>query len=147
MKRRPEGQQPFVPPPDYGRSLGGLTLNLLVTDMDRALVFHRSVLGVEVRYADPDIAVVDAFSTSWMLHADHTYDTHPMLARAGTDGPRGRGVEIRLHGLDPDGAAERATAAGFAILDGPRDQPDHGLREAHLLDQDGYVWVADVPLV
>lgn len=146
MKRRPDGQDPFVPPPEYGRSLGGMTLNLLVTDMERALLFHRSVLGVEVRYADLDMAVVDGFSTSWMLHADHTYDKHPLLAHAQKVASRGSGAEIRLHGLDPDAAAERATAAGFVVFDGPRDQPDHGLREAHLLDQDGYVWVADVPL-
>ena len=146
MKRRPDGQEPFVPPPEYGRSLGGLTLNLLVTDLERALLFHRSVLGVQIRYADPDMAVIDGFGTSWMLHADHTYDQHPLLAHAQAVGHRGSGAEIRLHGLDPDAVAERAAAAGFDVFDGPRDQPDHGLREAHVLDQDGYVWVADVPL-
>ena len=146
MKKRPEGENPFMPPPDYGRSLEDLSLNLLVTDMDRALHFHRSVLGVDVRYADPDMAVLDGFGTSWMLHADHTYDAHPLLGRAMATSLRGGGVEIRLHGLDPDGAAARARAEGFTVLDGPRDQPDHGLREAHLVDQDGYVWVPDVPL-
>ena len=34
---------------------------------------------------------------------------------------------------------------GEDVLDGPRDQPDHGLREAHIVDDDGYVWVPDVP--
>ena len=144
---RPEGVDPFMPPPDYGRSLNGLTLNLLVTDLTRALEFHRSVLGVDVRYDDADMAVVDGFGTSWMLHADHTYDAHPLLDRTAAVVARGAGVEIRLHGLDPDLAAERAGAEGFEVFDGPRDQPDHGLREAHLIDQDGYTWVPDVPLI
>ncbi len=146
MKKRPEGVDPFMPPPDYGGSLGGLTLNLLVTDMARAIEFHRSVLGVDVRYDDEDMAVVEGFGTSWMLHADHTYDAHPLLGRTTPVVPRGAGVEIRLHGIDPDEAADRAVAAGFEVFDGPRDQPDHGLREAHLVDQDGYTWVPDVPL-
>ncbi len=59
---------------------------------------------------------------------------------------RGAGVELRLHGCDPDGVAERARQNGFRLLDGPRDQPDHGLREAHVIDADGYVWVPDVPV-
>ncbi len=35
---------PFMPPPDYGQSLSGFTINLLSADIDRALVFQRDVL-------------------------------------------------------------------------------------------------------
>ena len=146
MKKRPEGQDPFMPPPDYGKSLTGLQINILVSDMDRAVAFHREVLGVDFVYADPDIAIVRGFGTSWMVHAQHTYDKHVMHGIATAASPRGGGLEIRLHGLDPDLAAEKAQSLGFKILDGPRDQPDHGLREAHIMDQDGYVWVPDVPV-
>ncbi|MFT7556705.1 MAG: hypothetical protein ACI9LO_003035, partial [Planctomycetota bacterium] len=59
---------------------------------------------------------------------------------------RGAGVELRLHGCNPDKAAQRARQHGFAVLYGPCDQPDHGLREAHIVDADGYIWVPDVPL-
>ena len=135
-----------MPPPEFGKSLDGLTLNLLVTDMARAVEFHTAVLGVEIVYSDPDITIVRGFGTRWFIHADHTYDKHPLHAIATGSSRRGAGIEMRLHGCDPDETADIAHALGFTVLDGPRDQPDHGLREAHILDQDGYVWVADVPL-
>lgn len=135
-----------MPPPEYGRSLDGLTLNFLVTDMERAVEFHTNVLGVDVVYSDPDITIVRGFGTRWMLHADHTYDQHAMLEIAEASPQRGAGLEMRLHMRDPDDAVAEAGRHGFEVLDGPRDQPDHGLREAHIVDQDGYIWVPDVPL-
>ncbi len=39
-----------MPASDYGRSLHGLTLNLLVRDVATALPFQREVLGAEVAY-------------------------------------------------------------------------------------------------
>ena len=47
-----------MPAPDYGRSLRGLTVNLLVRDIEASLAFQRAVLCAEVVYADPDIAVL-----------------------------------------------------------------------------------------
>ncbi len=146
MKKRPAEQEPFMPPPDFGHSLTGMSLNLLVTDMARACRFAREVLAAELRYADPDIAIVVKNGMQWMLHADHTYDKHPLLPRTQAVSLRGAGLEIRVHRADPDKTALLAQAAGFHILDGPRDQPDHGLREVHIIDQDGYVWVIDCPL-
>ena len=67
-----------MPPPEFGKSLDGLTLNLLVTDMARAIEFHTAVLGVEIVYSDPDITIVRGFGTRWFIHADHTYDKHPL---------------------------------------------------------------------
>lgn len=134
-------------PPVYGQSLRGLTLNLLVSDIEGAVRFQREVLGVSVDYQDPDIALVSGYGTSWMIHSDHTYSNHPYLGVVSAAPSRGRGLEIRLHGCDPDSTAERAATHGFVVFDGPRDQPDHGLREAHIQDQDGYMWVPDVPLI
>ena len=137
---------PFMPAPDYGRSLAGFTVNLLSADLARALVFQRDVLRAGVLHEDEDLLILDGFGNQWMVHADHTYDKHPLLADPAALPRRGAGIELRLHGCDPDGAARRARELGFTVLDGPRDQPDHGLREAHLVDGDGYVWVPDVPL-
>ena len=68
---------------------------------------------------------------------------HALLADTQQQTRRGAGIELRLHHCDPDAvAAARPRELGFRLLDGPRDQPDHGLREAHLVDDDGYVWVA-----
>ena len=138
--------RPFLPAPDYGRSLAGFTVNLLTSDIARALIFQRDVLGADLLHADEDLLILRGYGGNWMVHADHTYDSHPLLADTRAHSRRGAGVELRLHGCDPDAAAERARAQGFEVLDGPRDQPDHGLREAHLVDGDGYVWVPDLPL-
>ena len=137
---------PFMAAPDYGRSLSGFTLNALTADLARALVFQRDVLQAEVLHEDEDLLILQGYGGSWMVHADHTYDQHPLLADTRNHPRRGAGLELRLHGLDPDAAAARARELGFTVLDGPRDQPDHGLREAHILDDDGYVWVPDLPL-
>lgn len=139
-------QSPFMPPPDYGKSLTGLSINLLSRDIDRAIIFHREVLSADLLHEDPDLLIVRGYSSNWMVHADHTYDKHPMLANTRSSSRRGAGIEIRLHGCDPDIAATKALEFGFMVLDGPRDQPDHGLREAHIIDADGYVWVPDLPL-
>ena len=69
---------PWMPAPVYGRSLAGLTINLLVREIEAALPFHLEVLGAEVVYSDPDFAVLRRGEAEWMLHADHTYMGHPL---------------------------------------------------------------------
>ena len=136
---------PWMPAPDYGRSLTGLGINLLVRDIDAALPFHREVLEAEVVYADPDVAVLRREGMEWMLHAHHTYDAHPWHPIITSDAQRGVGVELRVHGRDPDTAESTARRLGFEILQATTDKP-HGLREACIVDRDGYVWVPDVPI-
>ena len=133
-------------PPDYGQSLAGLSVNLLSADLGRALVFHRDVLHAQLLHADEDLLIARLGSSQWMVHADHTYERHALLGDTRAAPRRGAGAELRLHGCDPDAVARRAVEHGFRVLDGPRDQPDHGLREAHVVDADGYVWVPDLPL-
>ena len=128
----------------YGRSLAGLTLNLLVEDVARSLEFQRKVLDATVVYSDPDFAVVRGYGAEWMLHADHAYDHHPFRAEACAAGRRGAGAELRLHGCDPDAAESRALKHGFEVMASAASKP-HGLREVYLVDPDGYVWVPDVP--
>lgn len=137
---------PFMAPPDYGHSLAGFTVNALSANIPRALEFQRDVLQAEVLHEDEDLLILQGYGVSWMVHADHTYDQHPLLGDTRAQARRGAGIELRLHGLDPDAAAKRAAEHGFSVLDGPRDQPDHGLRETHLIDDDGYVWVPDIPI-
>lgn len=132
----------WIPAPEYGRSLTGITLNLLVKSIDVSLQFQTRVLQTTVVYSDPDIAVVRGCGTEWMFHADHTYDSNPLYNLL-TD-QRGMGVEIRLHGFDPDQAAERAKKFGYTVLAEAADKP-HGLRESYLIDPDGYLWVPDMP--
>ena len=136
---------PWMPAPRYARTLEGLTVNLLVRDIAAALPFHRQVLGATLIYADPDIAVLRGTDAEWMLHADHTYDAHPIHAALVKATTRGLGAELRLHGRDPDEAEEHARRLGFDVIEASADKA-HGLREVFLRDADGYVWVPDVPL-
>jgi catechol 2,3-dioxygenase-like lactoylglutathione lyase family enzyme len=136
--------EPWMPAPDYGRSLHGLTVNLLVSNIDAALAFQRNVLDARVVYADADFAVLSSCGGEWMLHADHTYRGHPLHDEASAVTARGSGIELRLHGRNPDAAAAAARAHGHVVLADPADKP-HGLREAFIADPDGYVWVPDIP--
>jgi catechol 2,3-dioxygenase-like lactoylglutathione lyase family enzyme len=133
-----------MPADEYGRSLTGFDVNLLVVDMERAVAFQTEVLEAEVVYADPDFAVLRGYGAEWMLHADHTYKDHELYGSLRPDIARGIGVELRLHNCDPDAAEARARDGGHTVLTGAMDKP-HGLREVYIVDPDGYVWVPDVP--
>jgi uncharacterized glyoxalase superfamily protein PhnB len=143
MKLR-EGD-PWMPASEYSKTLSGLTVNLLVLNIEDALFFQREVFDVEVVYSDPDFAVVRACGAEWMLHADHTYDKHPMAKTVALGAQRGNGIEIRLHGCDPDKAESAALELGCEIIS-PATDKGHGVREVFIRDQDGYIWVPDVLL-
>ena len=136
---------PWMPASEYSRTLKGLTLNLLVKEIEPGLSFAQEVLAAEVVYSDPDFAVLSANGAEWMLHADHTYDKHPMGDTVSAGAVRGAGAEIRLHGCDPDAAEQAARDGGYEVMS-PATDKGHGLREAFIRDQDGYVWVPDVLL-
>ena len=132
-------------PPAFGRGLArGLGVNLLVTDVERALRFQVPVLGAEVVYWDDDFAVLTAEGAVWMLHHDRTYHSHPLRGIAGPAEGRGAGVELRIYGRDPDAAEALAEASGGTVLAAAADKP-HGLRESYLLDPEGYLWVPSAP--
>ncbi len=135
----------WIPTDEYGRALPKFTVNLLVKDVARALPFYRDVLGASVRYADGDFAALEIASTDFMLHADHTYDQHPLHERLRGVGVRGVGAEIRVMGIDPDAAEERAKRFGAEIVQEARDFP-HGWRDVMLADPDGYVWAVGVAI-
>lgn len=118
MKRRTG--EPWMTAREYGRSLKGLTLNLLASDIGRAVHFQREVLGTKVVYSDVDFAMVQGFGAEWMFHADHTYEKHPMKDVIARSVQRGAGAEFRLHGCDPDDAetAARLPARGQRTGDG-----------------------------
>jgi catechol 2,3-dioxygenase-like lactoylglutathione lyase family enzyme len=137
----------FMPAEEYGRSLRGLGVNLLVRDVTRSVAFARDVLGASVAYADKDFAVLryacGPSRAEWMLHSDGTYHSNPLLGLIGDAQVRGVGVEVRLYHCDPDAAAQRAKEHGHDVLSEAADKP-HGLRESYILDPDGYCWVPAV---
>jgi catechol 2,3-dioxygenase-like lactoylglutathione lyase family enzyme len=143
MKLR-EGD-PWMTGREYGQSLTGLSINLLVTDIESAVKFQQKVLGAEVIYSDPDFAVLSGYGAEWMLHADHTYEEHPMGKTVQGDQLRGAGAELRVHGCDPDAAEAAAKELGLEVIS-PATDKGHGLREVYIRDADGYIWVPDVKI-
>ena len=134
----------WMSPADYVKRLKGLTLNLMVRDVEACVPFHTEVLGAAAEFVCVDFASFRFGDASWMLHADHTYDGHRL--HAGLVGGRARGVgaELRLHGRDPDEACAAARRLGCRILE-PATTKAHGTREAFVFDSDGYLWAPDVP--
>ncbi|MBT6135943.1 MAG: glyoxalase [Rhodospirillaceae bacterium] len=130
----------------YGKALKGFGVNLLVRDVLASVAFQVEVLGVEQIYSNADFAILRYGSMEWMLHVDGTYHSNPLLALTGDGSVRGVGVELRLYDIDPDAAVERAKARGDHVLGDAADKP-HGLREAYILDPDGYCWVPGRALV
>ncbi len=146
MKMRPADRAPWMDPPAYGRTLRpGIGFNLLVRDMPRAVAFATEVLGATATYSDEDFAVLRLVGAEWMLHADHTYSDNPLAGIVKGIEARGAGVELRLYGVDPDQVEARARAGGWTVLAGAMYKP-HGLREAVIVDDEGYVWVPGVAL-
>lgn len=137
--------QGWIPADEYGRGLPKFTVNLLVRDVARALPFYRDVLQATVRYADGDFAALAIGGTDFMLHADHSYDQHPLYGRVKGVTVRGIGAEIRVMGIDPDAMEERARKFGAEIVQEARDFP-HGWRDVMLADVDGYVWAVGVAI-
>ncbi len=128
---------------DFGRSLTGLGVNLLVPKIEPVLSFTAEVLQLEILYSDADFAVLRHGGQNWMLHADHTYHANPLLTLTGDGALRGAGVELRVYGVDPDQAEARAKDRGDSIIAASADKP-HGLRECYLADPAGYVWVPGI---
>jgi predicted enzyme related to lactoylglutathione lyase len=135
----------WMPAADYGRAMPRFTVNLLVRELGKSLPFYRDVLGATVRYSDADFAALNLAGLDFMLHADHTYDHHPLHARLNDPAPRGTGAELRLLGIDPDALQKRAEAAGTNILQPAMDFP-HGWRDVMLEDPDGYIWAVGVAI-
>jgi predicted enzyme related to lactoylglutathione lyase len=130
---------------EYGRALPKFSVNLLVRDVPKSVSFYEQVMGATVRYSDADFAALVLDGIAFMLHADHTYDHHPLHKRLQGSGKRGAGAELRVMGIDPDILQQRAEAAGAIILQPVADFP-HGWRDIILEDPDGYIWAVGVPL-
>ena len=130
---------------DFGASLRGFGLNLLVTDVTRTARFAEQVFDLRVHRVSADFAILTQGAQVMQIHSDATYSNNPILGLVPENPPRGAGLEIRLYDCDPDVAATRASQAGGTVLQPPEDKP-HGLREAIILCEDGYAWVPSRPL-
>ena len=130
---------------DYGRTLSGLSVNLIVREVARSIPFYTGVLELRLLYSDEDFAAFEREGVRLQLHADHTYAHMPWAKRLAESSPRGLGAEVRILGIDPDAAERRARAGGFTVAVPVRDWP-HGWRDCVLEDPDGYTFAVGVPL-
>ena len=66
---------------DYGRTLTGLSVNLIVRDVGRSIPFYTGVLELRLLYSDDDFAAFERDGAKLQLHADHTYARMPWADR------------------------------------------------------------------
>lgn len=138
--------EPWRTAADYGRTLTGLSLNLMVRDVAHSLPFYTVVLGMTEHYSDVDFAALELEGVFQLqLHADHTYDAMPQFADLSHDGRRGIGAEVRVMGIDPDQAEARARSVGAEVLI-PAGDFKHGWRACFLRDPDGYTFAVGVAI-
>ncbi len=134
-----------IGPAAFGAGLWGMGMNLLVRDVGAQVAFLKTLFGMRAHQPTADFAIMVYGSDVFQLHCDGTYHSNPLSGLLPENPPRGAGLEIRLYDSDPDAVCAVAEAAGGVILQAPMDKP-HGLREAYVLCENGYVWVASRPL-
>ena len=136
---------PFMSADEFGRSLPKFSTNLLVRNVETSLKFYREVLGATVRYSDNDFAALSLVGVDFMLHADHTYDHHPLYPHLMAAPVRGAGAEFRFLGIHPDKVEEGAKRIGTLIVQPAKDFR-HGWREITVMDPGGYIWTVGLPI-
>ena len=130
---------------DFGKSLRGIGINLLVRDVVEQCRFLEAVFLVKTHQVSADFAILTHGDQVFQLHSDGTYHSNPLQGLLPDNPPRGAGIEIRFYDTDPEEAVKRAKALDVVILQEPTDKP-HGLREAYILCENGYAWVPSRPL-
>jgi predicted enzyme related to lactoylglutathione lyase len=130
-----------VPAPAFGHALRAITVNLLCRDVAGEVAFLVAAFGMQAHQVSRDFAILLHAGQPLQLHSDAAYANNPLPGLLPQSGPRGAGIEVRLHEADPDLAAARAEAAGGVVLQEPTDKAGHGLREAVILSPSGYAFV------
>jgi predicted enzyme related to lactoylglutathione lyase len=125
---------------DFGASLRGLGMNILVRDVAAQAEFLKAVFDMKAHRVSADFAIITYGEQVFQLHSDGTYHSHPLPSLLPEVGARGAGAEFRLYVSDPDAAVSKAIGVGAHILQEPTNKP-HGLREAYILCENGYAWV------
>lgn len=130
-----------VPAKEFGHALRAITINLLCHDVGKEVAFLTAVFGLQAHRVSQDFAILLHAGMALQLHSDAAYASHPLPSLLPEAGPRGAGIEIRLHEADPDLATAHVDRLGGIVLQPPTDKPGHGLREAVLLSPSGYAFV------
>ena len=134
-----------VDPADFGTSLTGIGINLLVRNVQGETRFLAQVFQMQGHRISADFAIMQHLSQLLQLDSDGTYFNHPLLDLLPENPPRGASCEIRLYHCDPDQAADKAERVGGMVLQPPTDKL-HGLRECNVLCPGGYTWVTSLAI-
>lgn len=131
--------------PEYGRTLTGLSLNLIVRDVARSLPFYTEVLGFRAAIRADGYVALEQGAMRIQLHEDRTYAKMPWAGALASGAKRGLGCEIRILGLDPH-AVEAAARTHGAVLLPTSDRSGHGWRDCVIADPDGYTFAVGTAL-
>ena len=103
---------------------------VMVTDMDRSIVFYRDLLGVRVRFTSPDWTELDTGHTTLALHAGAKRD-------GACDKRLGGTASLGFYVKDVDATARELRARGVRFLLEPENRPGEPIRLAVIADPDG----------
>ncbi|MCY4128669.1 MAG: hypothetical protein OXG15_05430 [Gammaproteobacteria bacterium] len=103
--------------------LCGTKFLISAQDMDRAIIFYRDTIGLEVKVSSPYWSELSFGSAVVALHG------------GGTGEFRATGLSFTVN--DIDHACEAVIAGGGSVRSGPEDRGDEGIYLADLTDTEG----------
>jgi len=134
---------------EYGRTLHGLSLNLIVRDLVRSLALLSDGFRPPPSRALPDVGQpsgeLEREGIHVQLHVDRTYGRMPWADELASGARRGLGAEFRLLGFDPE-AVERAARDHGTVLLPTAVRESHGWRDCVVADPDGYTFAVGMAL-
>ena len=112
-------------------------VTLIVADLDRAVAFYESVIGLRRRDEPGSRAVLEAGGCAIVLEEDFDASTFEAYNLRRPEHPRGDGLVLELEVPDVDAVYNRAQEVGATVLTDPRET--WGRRHFLVEDPDGYV--------
>jgi lactoylglutathione lyase len=115
-------------------------IRLLTNQFPEMFRFYRDALDLRVRWGDEDGAYADLDTGTGVDIAIFSRERIAQMVGTETQ-PEFSGAQDRVMLIvavdDVDFRANRLIEHGAALVNPPADQPDHGIRSAHLRDPDG----------
>ena len=101
---------------EFGKSLTGLGVNIIVKSPEQTAQFSETVFELYPSQLGADFALILYQDDIFQLHSDKSFAAHPSYPHLPENPPRGTGIELRLYNSDPDQACTKAQAYGCMVL-------------------------------